>query len=148
MDPAETQQSTSEADTPETATEETVSDEEPAPQDEQSSESPQNSQANFFIGNETDETLTLENNDIGTGNGGADTFVVTSDVSQNVSITDFVLAEDNLVIESLGTDPVTVTEQTVSDIGVVVTLSSGATITLQGLQSTLPEDAFAFVEPA
>ena len=64
-----------------------------------------------------------------------------------VTITDFDVAEDSLVIQAIPADTVTVASQSVEVGTLVITLNTGATISLQGVTAELPGDAIVIVDP-
>ena len=68
-------------------------------------------------------------------------------VTGAVTITDFDVAEDSLVIQAIPADTVTVASQSVEVGTLVITLNTGATISLQGVTAELPGDAIVIVDP-
>ena len=86
-------------------------------------------------------------NDTVTGGEGADQFNLSNGVEGSVTITDFDPVEDSLLIQSIPVDGVAVTSQEVDGDALVVTLSTGAVITLQGLTQALDEAAIVIVDP-
>ncbi|AXI47454.1 hypothetical protein C1J03_16435 [Sulfitobacter sp. SK012] len=92
-----------------------------------------------------DDALFLGNGDTATGGAGADVFAAIQGADGNVIITDFDEAEDALAIETPTPDDISVTDQTVTDDGLVIGFSTGLSVTLQGLTSPLAEDTITFV---
>ncbi|MCT4553293.1 MAG: hypothetical protein N4A53_01250 [Pelagimonas sp.] len=60
-------------------------------------------------------------------------------------IADFDPAEDMLLIEYPGADPLDIAGQKVTETGLQITLSDGGEIALDGVEAPLPDDAFGFV---
>jgi hypothetical protein len=60
-------------------------------------------------------------------------------------IADFDPAEDMLLIEYPGADPLDIAGQKVTETGLQITLSDGGEIALDGVEARLPDDAFGFV---
>ena len=94
---------------------------------------PDDMDADTLSGGEGDDTLFMGNDDIATGGEGADVFVAVQDATGNVTVTDFDVDEDALAVETPTPDDLSVSGQAVTDAGLVITLSDGSTITLEGL---------------
>lgn len=104
--------------------------------------------ADTIDGGEGDDTLFLGGGDIATGGAGADIFVTVQDAGSNSTITDFDADEDQLVVEAVDPDDLSVLGQTVSDSGLVITLSNGASITLDGITEEIAPETVQFVSVA
>ena len=68
-------------------------------------------------------------------------------VTGAVTISDFDVAEDSLVIQATPADTVTVASQAVEAGTLVITLNTGATINLQGVTTELPGGAIVIIDP-
>ncbi|TMM50896.1 calcium-binding protein [Sulfitobacter sabulilitoris] len=101
--------------------------------------------ADTLDGGEGDDSLFLGDDDTGAG---GDAFVVIGDVSGNVTVTDFNRDEDGLVIETDTPETTGVSDQTVTTAGLVITLTTGATITLQGVTEEVPDAWIRVLDPA
>lgn len=102
--------------------------------------------ADTIDGGAGDDTLFLGQGDIATGGAGSDIFVTVQDALDNTTITDFNAEEDSLVVEAATPDDLSVDSQAVTEDGVVVTLSNGATITLAGLGAEIDPASVLFLE--
>jgi Ca2+-binding RTX toxin-like protein len=100
--------------------------------------------ADTLDGGEGDDTLFLGNDDTAIGGLGNDAFVFLQELTGNATVQDFDPDEDALIVESTEPDDLEVTDQTVDDEGLTVTLNTGGTITLTGLQNPLDSDAILF----
>lgn len=107
---------------------------------------PDDEDADTLSGGEGDDTLFMGNGDTAIGGAGTDIFVTVQDMTQNTTITDFNPDEDVIAVEAVDPDALSVVEQAVSDDGLTITLSSGATITLEGLEETINLALIHFVE--
>lgn len=94
-----------------------------------------------LMGGDGDDTLIAGVDDLLTGGAGADTF----DTNGDARITDFAATEDMLVINYSGTTAPTIDSQVVGTGGVIMTLSDGTVITLDGVTEAVPADAVSFV---
>jgi len=92
-----------------------------------------------------DDALFLGDGDTGTGGLGADIFATVQDATGTVTITDFDPVEDSLVIETADAEDISITEQTVGTGGLTLTLGTGLTVTLQGLETELDEMDISFI---
>lgn len=84
-----------------------------------------------------DDTLVLGTGDVATGGDGADAFILAPDVAGAVTVTDFDAATDMLVVEATDPDDITIVGQTTDVGGLVITLSSGGSILLQGVSAPI-----------
>ncbi|MGC1494450.1 MAG: hypothetical protein WA790_01485 [Sulfitobacter sp.] len=100
--------------------------------------------ADTLDGGAGDDILFLGNGDSAIGGLGTDAFVVLQEVTDNVTVQDFDPEEDAIVVESTTPDDLEVTDQTVGDNGLIITLNTGATITLSSLENPLDADAILF----
>lgn len=100
--------------------------------------------ADTLDGGAGDDTLFLGNGDTAIGGLGTDAFVLLQEVTDNVTVQDFDPDEDAIIVESTSPDDLEVTDQTVGDDGLTITLNTGATITLSGLENPLAADAILF----
>jgi Ca2+-binding RTX toxin-like protein len=91
-----------------------------------------------------DDTLVMGNGDAATGGEGADAFVLAADVDDLVTVSDFDIAADILIVETTTPDDVQIETQIVTTEGLLISLSTGGSILLQGV--TGPIDA-ALVRP-
>ncbi|WP_425100946.1 calcium-binding protein [Tropicibacter sp. S64] len=89
-----------------------------------------------------DDTLYLGEGDFGTGGSGADSFHVDG-IAQ---ITDFDTAQDMLVVEYTGGVAPTVTSQSVSSSGLVVSFSNGTVVLLAGLNAPVDASLISFLD--
>ena len=80
-----------------------------------------------------DDTLVLGNADEAVGGEGADVFLLRQDVNDTVTVGDFDVSQDMLVIEASTPSDVTILGQTPVMNGLVVSFSSGAAVLLEGL---------------
>tara|TARA_R110000787_G_scaffold11003_11_gene36842 strand:+ start:38133 stop:38840 length:708 start_codon:yes stop_codon:yes gene_type:complete len=97
-----------------------------------------------LFGEDGDDLLYLGSEDTGTGGEGADTFIATADAQGNVTIEDYNVEHDALVVET-DDENTFVTHQTVSEGSLKVSLSTGLTITLPGVDHPLNDDVISFV---
>mgnify|MGYP001800766235 FL=1 len=90
-----------------------------------------------------DDTLAIGNSDVATGGAGADSFVLMDDATGTMTITDFDPAVDVITVEAATPADVSITAQdtTTSPGNLLVTLSTGAVITLQGVTAEIPTTA-------
>ncbi len=102
--------------------------------------------ADSLDGGAGDDTLFLGDDDTGSGGAGSDVFATVRDAAGTIVITDFDIAEDGLAVETDTPDETTVTEQSVDDQGLLVQLSNGLGIRLEGVTEPLPEGAIQFVQ--
>ncbi|MHA7876859.1 calcium-binding protein [Roseivivax sp.] len=100
-------------------------------------------EADTLEGGEGDDLLYMGDGDSGTGGDGVDTFAVDG----SAAITDFDAEEDQLVIRYDMEPAPEVESQQVTSQGVVLNLSDGTTITLDGLTEEVPLDRIAFMGP-
>ena len=109
---------------------------------------PDDLDADTLDGGAGDDTLFLGNGDTANGGDGADAFVLVQDATGSVTIEDFDPETDALLIESPAPQELSVTEQTVTQEGVVLTLSTGAMVTLNGLDAPIDTQNILFLDPA
>lgn len=110
---------------------------------------PDDMDADSLDGGSGDDTFLLGAGDIGTGGYGADIFATVQDAVGTITITDFDPAEDALVIETADAGSVTIAQQTVGTAGLTLTLSTGLSIMLEGVDTELDamDVNFITVEP-
>ena len=96
-----------------------------------------------------DDTLALGNTDVATGGDGADSFVLMDDANGAITITDFDAASDVILVEAATPGDVSIASQdtTTSPGNLIVTLSTGATLTLQGVTAEIPASAVSGEAP-
>ena len=94
------------------------------------------------------DRLVLGLGDSGTGGAGSDSFIIQNQLVGTVLVTDFDVTEDQLIIETEVGQVLSVTEQVLTDTGVRITLSNGATIQLATVQTpeAVPASLISFVE--
>tara|TARA_R110002012_G_scaffold106871_3_gene248260 strand:- start:3661 stop:4368 length:708 start_codon:yes stop_codon:yes gene_type:complete len=97
-----------------------------------------------LFGEAGDDVLYLGSDDTGVGGEGADTFIATADAQGNVTIEDYNSEQDALVVETYDKNT-SVSHQTVSEGSLKVSLSTGLTITLPGVDNPLNDDVISFV---
>ncbi|MCT4558320.1 MAG: hypothetical protein N4A61_09710 [Pelagimonas sp.] len=96
----------------------------------------------FLDGGEGDDQIVLDENDIGTGGAGEDRFYLRA----SAVVTDFDPQDDVLIVAHDGGDAPTVSAQAVLDTGVLLTLSTGMTITLEGLETEIDIGLVTFLD--
>ena len=64
-----------------------------------------------------------------------------------MTISDFDPTEDSIVVQALVPADVSVTGQAVTDGNLVITLSTGATVTLTGVDAEIDADTIAILSP-
>jgi Ca2+-binding RTX toxin-like protein len=94
------------------------------------------------------DRLVLGLGDSGTGGAGSDSFIIQNQLVGTVLVTDFDVTEDQLIIETEVGQVLSVTEQVLTDTGVRITLSNGATIQLATVQTpeAVPASLISFVD--
>lgn len=97
-------------------------------------------------GGDGDDTLLLGDGDIGLGGSGADSFVTMGDASGNVTVGDYQTGIDALMVETDDEDA-SVLSQFISGGVLKVSLSTGMTITLPGVENPLHDNELIFVMP-
>ena len=100
--------------------------------------------ADELIGEDGDDSLRLGANDTGIGGTGADSFTAIYGATGGITVTDYDVGTDALIVET-DDENASVTDQTVADGELTVTLSTGLTITLPGIENPLAEDEILFV---
>ena len=100
--------------------------------------------ADELIGEDGDDSLRLGANDTGIGGTGADSFTAIYGATGGITVTDYDVGTDALIVET-DDENASVTDQTVADGELTVTLSTGLTITLPGVENPLAEDEILFV---
>ena len=100
--------------------------------------------ADELIGEDGDDSLRLGANDTGIGGTGADSFTAIYGATGGITVTDYDAGTDALIVET-DDENASVTDQTVADGELTVTLSTGLTITLPGVENPLAEDEILFV---
>ena len=100
-----------------------------------------------LLGGDGDDLLRLAGGDIGDGGAGNDTYQVAEDAEGNTTLRSFVEEEDAIIVEyPSGSDAVTITSQAAVDGNLLVTLSNGNTITIEGRTAPVDEANFTFLE--
>ncbi len=105
------------------------------------------SDADSLEGGAGDDTLVLGNGDFAIGGTGADVFALRTDVTTSVTVDDFDIGADALVVEAADPDSLSVLGQSITSDGVVVSLSSGAEIILAGLLAPIDPALIRFEAP-
>jgi Ca2+-binding RTX toxin-like protein len=101
--------------------------------------------ADVLDGGAGDDQLILGNGDSATGGAGADDFIVASDVTGNVIVSDFNPSEDEIIVQTeTGT---TFQSQAVVGGDLVITLTNASTITLTGVTVTINSTLIRFEDP-
>ncbi|EAP80254.1 type I secretion target repeat protein [Sulfitobacter sp. NAS-14.1] len=100
--------------------------------------------ADELIGEDGDDSLRLGANDTGIGGTGADSFTAIYGATGGITVSDYDVGTDALIVET-DDENASVTDQTVADGELTVTLSTGLTITLPGIENPLAEDEILFV---
>jgi len=100
--------------------------------------------ADELIGEDGDDSLRLGANDTGIGGTGADSFTAIYGATGGITVTEYDVGTDALIVET-DDENAAVTDQTVSDGELTVTLSTGLTITLPGVENPLADDEILFV---
>ncbi|MCF7747337.1 type I secretion protein [Sulfitobacter sp. M39] len=100
--------------------------------------------ADELIGEDGDDSLRLGASDTGIGGTGADSFTAIYGATGGITVTDYDVGTDALIVET-DDENAAVTDQTVSDGELTVTLSTGLTITLPGVENPLADDEILFV---
>jgi Ca2+-binding RTX toxin-like protein len=100
--------------------------------------------ADELIGEDGDDSLRLGANDTGIGGTGADSFTAIYGATGGITVSDYDVGTDALIVET-DDENASVTDQTVADGELTVTLSTGLTITLPGVENPLAEDEILFV---
>ena len=100
--------------------------------------------ADELIGEDGDDSLRLGANDTGIGGTGADSFTAIYGATGGITVTDYDVGTDALIVET-DDENASITDQTVADGELTVTLSTGLTITLPGVENPLAEDEILFV---
>ena len=100
--------------------------------------------ADELIGEDGDDSLRLGANDTGIGGTGADSFTAIYGATGGITVTDYDVGTDALIVET-DDENASVTDQTVADGELTVTLSTGLTITLPGVENPLADDEILFV---
>lgn len=104
--------------------------------------------ADTLFGGAGDDILVLGDGDMAEGGAGMDIFTGVVDATQEITISDFDPAEDALAIETEDPDAASVTEQTVEEGGLRVSLSTGLSIRLEGLDAPLADGTIQFIRAA
>lgn len=100
--------------------------------------------ADELIGEDGDDSLRLGANDTGIGGTGADSFTAIYGATGGITVTDYDVGTDALIVET-DDESASVTDQTVADGELTVTLNTGLTITLPGVENPLAEEEILFV---
>jgi len=100
--------------------------------------------ADELIGEDGDDSLRLGANDTGIGGTGADSFTAIYGATGGITVTYYDVGTEALIVET-DDENASVTDQTVADGELTVTLSTGLTITLPGVENPLAEDEILFV---
>lgn len=98
--------------------------------------------ADTLTGGDGDDVLVLGDGDTGTGGGGSDRFMATG----SSTVTDFDASEDVLIVTYKGGDSPSISDQSITENGLLITLSDGMTVTLEGLEQAIPSEIVTFLD--
>lgn len=111
-----------------------------------SADGPDDGETDTLVGGAGTDTLYLGETDVATGGEGADTFVRTVAAATRSLVTDFNAAEDVIVVQYDSDPAPSVLVQVVASDGVIIDLSDGSQIELQGLTEAIDTNLLSFVD--
>lgn len=114
--------------------------------DDANSASASDEDVDFLDGGAGADYLYFGNGDVATGGSGEDIFTLRQDLDGNATITDFDSNADTIVFETDDPEGLSIAAQIFTDTGMIIELSNGATLTLEGAEGQIEESQISFQE--